>query len=232
MERSAPPPDFRDVIAKTYKEQAIFFLNAFWLEHKNDAEQIWQYNAKMVELDQPKGKEGCELDEFNSHRFLEHWGETKTVVKLRELLMGIGLNRNKKMSLIEYLLCKYNRTVNEALARPQGTGTVTNITDDLIKAQRALDDVNSEIQKIEKRKAELEAVASGTGVRAGSAKAELASLLDRDNTDLNRALLTAEAALRKAGGSPAPPGLLYWMGRELEEMKKYRPQSKGGVSRT
>jgi hypothetical protein len=51
-------------------------------------------------------------------------------------------------------------------------------------------------------------------------------LLKADPTDLNRALITAEAAVRKAGGAIGPPGSMWWMCRELEEMKKYRPQRK------
>jgi len=34
---------FKTVTAKNYKDQAIFFLNAFWPEHGKDAEDIWKY---------------------------------------------------------------------------------------------------------------------------------------------------------------------------------------------
>ena len=38
-------------------------------------------------------------------------------------------------------------------------------------------------------------------------------MCSKDLTDLNRALLTAEAAVRKLGGSgvDVPPGTLWWM---------------------
>jgi hypothetical protein len=89
---------FKQVTGLTYAKQAQFFLNvtfAFYiflffsgllggyvyyrnhiniLEHKNDAETVWKYAHKMIELDQPKGKEGNDLDEFNAHRFLEQNG--------------------------------------------------------------------------------------------------------------------------------------------------------------
>eukprot|EP01087_Luapelamoeba_hula_P009793 TRINITY_DN255_c0_g1_i2.p1 TRINITY_DN255_c0_g1~~TRINITY_DN255_c0_g1_i2.p1 ORF type:complete len:230 (+),score=61.25 TRINITY_DN255_c0_g1_i2:72-761(+) len=219
--------DFSEVIAKTYKEQAIFFLNAFWPEFHADAERVWAYVQKMAELDQNKGKEGNELDEFSSHRFLEFWQETATVMRLRDMLRDLGLNRNKKMSLIEYLVVKYRQTVQELLRRPQGTN------EELVKAQRALDAVNTEIQKIETRKRELEQASGGTGIRAMQAKNELAQLLGADPTDLNRALLTAEAAVRKAQrmGGEAAAGHLWFLERELTEMKKYKPKSQGGISR-
>ena len=84
---------------------------------------------------------------------------------------------------------------------------------------------STEISKIESEKRQLRELAAGTGIKAMKAKNELAQICNRDMTSLNRALLTAEAAVRKAGGSGVdiPPGTLWWMQRELEEMKKYRP---------
>ena len=48
-------------------------------------------------------------------------------------------------------------------------------------------------------------------------------------TDLNRALITAEAAVRKAQklGGGAAQGALWWVDRELQEVKRYKPR--GGV---
>jgi len=223
--------DFTDLIQKPYKEQSQFFLNAYWNEHgASDAELVWQNTQKFQELDLQKGKEGNELDEFNSHRFLEFFKETQTIIGLRELLSAAGIDRKKRMSLIEYLLCKYKHTIHELIAKPQVTqkgAPAGPPSEDFIKAQQALAAVNNEIQKIEKKKSELETAAAGSGVKAMQAKNELSQLLNQDNTDLNRALLTAEAAVRKAGGS-GPLGSVWWMGRELEELKKYKPQAKGG----
>lgn len=68
---------FKEVTAKNYSDQAKFFLNAFWKEYSNDAEKIWVYTWKFIELDFEKGKEGSDLDEFNAHRFLEKLGYYK-----------------------------------------------------------------------------------------------------------------------------------------------------------
>jgi len=77
------------------------------------------------------------------------------------------------------------------------------------------------------KKKELEEKAAGTGVKANAAGNELQQLLCGDQTALNRAVLTAEAAVRKCqklGGSAM--GSLWWLDRELEEAKKYKPQRK------
>jgi len=197
-------------------------LNAFWAECSGEAENVYKYWQKIVALDTEKKKEGCDLDEFNAHRFLEQNGETKRVVELRESLREIDKDFNKRMALIEFLLFRYKQTVKELLARPQGTN------EDLIKAQEALRTVNKEIEKIEAQKADLQEKSKAPGVKGIQAKNLLDQLLNQDNTELNRDLLLAEAAVRKAqkqGGSAAA-GALWWVERELAEAKKYKPKSK------
>lgn len=66
---------------KPYIEQAHWFMNGFWQEVEFDAESIWKVVHKFIELD-PKKKEGNELDEFWSHKFLESQGETLTVIQV------------------------------------------------------------------------------------------------------------------------------------------------------
>jgi len=211
---------FKDVVSRKYSAQAVFWLNAYWLEHGKDAEKVWGYVQLFIKLDTAKGKDGCDVDEFWSHKFLESLGDTLTVVAMREVFREIDLDFNKRMSLIEYLVFKYKVSVKELLARPQGTN------EDLVKAQQALEKVQEEIAKIEKKKAELEEKAKAPGVKGMQGKNELQQLLTADPTELNRAVLTAEAAVRKAQklGGVAAQGALWWVERELEEAKKYKPR--------
>eukprot|EP01121_Diplochlamys_sp_Union-15-3_P016750 TRINITY_DN575_c0_g1_i1.p1 TRINITY_DN575_c0_g1~~TRINITY_DN575_c0_g1_i1.p1 ORF type:complete len:225 (-),score=51.59 TRINITY_DN575_c0_g1_i1:74-748(-) len=212
--------DFKGVTSRNYADQAKFFLNAFWKEFSKEAETVWGLCNKFVELDFENKKDGTSLDEFNAHRVLESLGETKRVVELRESLREADLNFDKRLALIEYLLFRYKQTIKVLMSRPQGTN------EELIKAQQALENVQKEIEKIEKKKNELEKKADGSGVSANAAKNELSQLLSADQTDLNRALLKAEAAVRKAqkmGGTSAP-GTMWWLERDLAEMKKYKPQ--------
>lgn len=67
---------FKKVTAKTYEDQGKFFLNAFWKEYSEEAENIWSYAQKIIALDTQKGKQGSDLDEFNAHRFLEQMGKS------------------------------------------------------------------------------------------------------------------------------------------------------------
>uniref|UniRef100_A0A2P2IEW5 TolA-like protein n=1 Tax=Hirondellea gigas TaxID=1518452 RepID=A0A2P2IEW5_9CRUS len=90
-----------------YKDQAIWFLNAFWAEHGSDAEGVWNYTNKMIELDEKNGTGGNEIDEFTAHRFLEQTEDTMTVRELRETLREIDIDTNKMVSLTEYLIFHY-----------------------------------------------------------------------------------------------------------------------------
>jgi len=113
-------PTLLEVTRKNYAEQAKWFLNAFWSSGaKEAAEDVWTFANKFIELDHEKKKNGNELDEFWSHKFLESQGETLTVVELRQKLSKIDQDKNKKMALMEYLLFKYDKDVNECLTAPQ-----------------------------------------------------------------------------------------------------------------
>mmetsp|Transcript_11152 Transcript_11152/g.12275 ORF Transcript_11152/g.12275 Transcript_11152/m.12275 type:complete len:236 (-) Transcript_11152:52-759(-) len=228
---------FKEVTAKVYKDQAKFFLNAYWpeLRGSDELEKIWQWTHKFIELDHEKEDQGSDLDEFNAHRFLEQLGITQRVVELRESLREVDMDFNKRMALIEYLLYTYKKqmgtdfTIKVLLSRPQGSVAHPEV----MKAMDAVNAVNQEINKIEKEKKRLEELSKGTGVKAMQAKQQLAALLCADPTALNRALVTAEAALRKVqkiygsgegDGNGAAQGTLWWMSREIEEAKKYKPQ--------
>jgi len=220
MTDSAEMTEFKRVTAYNYRKQACFFLNAYWKELSGEAENIWGYWTLIVKLDEKKKAEGNDVDEFIAHVFLEKLGETKRVVELREELRAIDLDRNKRMALIEFLLFHYKKTISDLLSRPQGTDEA------LEKAQAALDAVQAEINKIEDKKKQLKAIADGpAGVKANAAANELEQLMKADPIELNRAIITAEAAVRKAQkeGNIAAAGTSWWLNRELEEQKKYKP---------
>ena len=69
----------------TYKEQAVWFLNAFWEAGlpkgggiQDQAEKFWAYVEKAASIDNAKAG-GHALDELEAHRFLESFDEAHTV---------------------------------------------------------------------------------------------------------------------------------------------------------
>lgn len=119
------------VTAKTHTDQGIWWLNAFWADGAEAyKEDIWtmvhqfievqtgdkkRYGKRMVEI-----KEDSDLDEFKSHRILELMGEVLTVLALRKRLKALDIDNNKRMSITEYLLAKYEKTPDEIVNCAQG----------------------------------------------------------------------------------------------------------------
>jgi len=166
------------VSSQPYAHQAQFFLNAFWGEYQTEAEACWKFVHGFQKLDNVKGKEGNELDEFWSHKFLETHGDTMTAIQMRNALKEIDIDCNKRMSFIEYALWKYKQTVKELLSRPQGdnSGEIAKAQAMLAAVQKALElsERRAEEAKTALREAETrEADAKRSEAEAAAAKAEL-----------------------------------------------------------
>jgi hypothetical protein len=163
MSASAWKDRFAALTAKTHSQQGIWWLNGFWEEGvSKDAEQIYQWVQKFKELEfggkvfEVKGKakekfaeykEGSDLDEFNSHRFLESVGETLTVVELRKRLEGLDLDKNRRLALSEYLLSRYKKTPQQLVDAP-GEGQNKQ---EIEKAEKAVAEANAAVEQVQQK---------------------------------------------------------------------------------
>lgn len=148
MNDAAIATRFTELTHMKFAEQAKWYLNGFWKDGaEQEAEMIWKYTQKFIELDDKKKAEGCELDEFQAHKFLESLGETLTVVALREKLRKIDLDCDGKVALLEYLTFRYNKTVKEIINAPQGDNTaeINEATAKLQAVQDALVDLQNQL---------------------------------------------------------------------------------------
>lgn len=138
---AAPKTDMdklKELSAKPYKQQAVWFLNAFWATGPafgtedvegaakdgdaadDKAEKVWKYCQKVIEIDAKRGEAGSELNEFDAHRLLEAFDATLTVRKMREVLQEIDLDFDKKVSLTEFLIYKFAVDWKVLVNAPQG----------------------------------------------------------------------------------------------------------------
>jgi len=117
---AAQQAGWNEIVTKKYSDQAIWFMNGFWSEVQPHAEEIWKWVELFSELDQDKKADGCELDEFWSHKFLESLGQTMTVIEMREKFRTIDVDFNKRMSLTEYLAYHFKKSIQEVIDAPQG----------------------------------------------------------------------------------------------------------------
>lgn len=164
-----------------------------------------------------------------------HPGEMMTAIKRKlELKEKVDVNFDGRVSMLEYLLYQYQEFANPAdfVHRSQMQGDEH---PEITKARLALEEVNKRIRAYEAEKARLQAIAdSGSGVKALGARNMLAQIDSSPLKDeLNKALITAEAAVRIAtrkfggvgGGSAGSyeqpqAASIWWMNRDLEEKKK------------
>jgi len=112
--------------------------------------------------------------------------------------------------------------------------------------QKAITELNAQEKAYNKKKEELTRKSndeSTTLVARNKSKNELSQHLAEDPLPLRKAKLTSEAAAKKAEkalldaqnyleevkkNATGGKGALWWIGRELQEAKKYMPQKKGG----
>jgi len=215
---------------KSFKGQAIFFLNAMWHEHSDEAEKFYALRLLFEEIagDTNKASDGMhDLNDVGAARVFERMKETMTAIERRNKFRDIDIDGNNRMGLLEYAVYKYKVDVKTLMNRPQGTNEAVK------KAQKALRVVLNEISKIEADKATFnKIIAEKTGVKAIRAKASLAQLLSADRLPFNRAKITAEAAVRKAEKSKdvSCQGQIWWLKREMREAKSYK--AKGGIDKS
>jgi hypothetical protein len=142
------PPQLSHVNNLVYKEQAIWFLNAFWVtgpkfgSNPTASEEVWTFHKTCVELDRDKKEEGNELNEFDAHRLIEKCDSALTVQEMRRVLKEIDVDFNKMVSLTEFMIYKFGVDWHELVNAPQGCdmGAIN-------QAQAGLDNANKMLQQ-------------------------------------------------------------------------------------
>jgi len=260
---------FSEVAKRPFNQQAVSFLNAYWAEVNSEAEFIYTVAWETIKYADMHSKgisliykydEGHDLDfdiglyfyeqlckytddpkhSENVDKYQRSKPTMMTAIKRKqELRDEVDVNFDGRISFLEYLLYQYKDVANPAdfCFRSMNHDEHPEIR----KARLALEEVNKRIRAYEEEKARLTSESQGEGVKALGAKNMLAQIDSGPLKDeLNKALITAEAAVRIAskkyggggggsggGGDGASDGAIWWMNRDLEEKKKrYGPQKK------
>jgi len=166
----------KDLATKTYKAQAVWFLNSFWDQHQGEAERLWNWVHKLQTLDIQKGKDGNEVDELKAHVLLEFFKETMTVREMRDNLKETGAITGvvKMVPLIHLLIYRYRSDWHYLVNAPQGSNQK-----EIEEAQRLLEAVLAAFAEAESkakasRAALKEAEAREAEAKAAEAKAKQA----------------------------------------------------------
>ena len=169
----------------TYKEQAVWYLNAFWegglaggKKAGDDPEQIWQYVEKASVIDDAKAT-GNALDEMEAHRFLESFNEAHTVLQMRSQLRKTGAlaqnERPKEVPLTHFLLDKFEVDWHKLVNAAQGDNSAQ-----IAEAQDKLQAVSVAFDASSKADAEAAAALREALARENSAKEREAEAVSRE----------------------------------------------------
>jgi len=254
---------FNEVTAKPFNEQAVAFLNAYWPEIHTQAEFIFTVSWETIKYADMHSKgislrhlyeEGHDLDFDITLYFYEQlvkfvedeknrsWASAPyqlsqpammtSIKRKQELREKVDVNFTGRISMLEYLLHQYREYANPADFCKRSMNTSEH--PEIRAARLALEEVNKQIKAYEAERYRLTEESKLPGVKGLTALNMLAQLDSSPLAEkLNRALITAEAAVRIAvrkfggqggggGDSSAGPteGALWWMTRDLEEKKR------------
>jgi hypothetical protein len=252
---------FNEVAAKPFQQQAVSFLNAYWPEVHTQAEFIFSVAWEVIKYADMNSKgisllhlynEGNDLDFDIGLYFYEQlckfvedsknakWASSEfemsqptmmTALKRKqELREKVDVNFDGRVSFLEFLLYQYKDVANPADFCQRSMNHDEH--PEIRAARLALEEVNRRIKAYEAERYRLETESKLPGVKGLKAVNELAQLDSSPLAEqLNKALITAEAAVRIAvrkfggaggGGEGAGPtqGALWWMSRDLEEKQK------------
>jgi len=161
------------------------------------------------------------------------------LIRKQELRDKVDVNFDGRISFLEYLLYQYQNVANPADFCKRSMGHDEH--PEVKKARLALEEVNRRIAAYEEEKDRLTKIseAEKNSVKGLGAKNLLAQIDSGPlKEELNKALITAEAAVRMAvkkfggstgsgGGGGDSEGALWWMNRDLlEKQKKYGKKEK------
>jgi len=163
------------------------------------------------------------------------------IVRKKELREKVDVNFDGRISFLEFLLYQYKASPKDLMDR--SSGKQSELPPEVLAAMRALEEVNKRVRAYEAEKTRLTEESDLPGIKGLKAKNELAQLNSSPLWEqLNKALITAEAAVRIASrkygvhatGQVATGsnvvrtnGTMWWLERELRAKKeKYGPQAK------
>eukprot|EP00808_Paulinella_micropora_P015197 g28452.t1 len=241
---------FNTITDSSYREQCVFFLNAFWPEYFSDEikagkakarenrEDLWKDYQLIIKLDKMQhtalmqaresaGKETSEWDETTAKGLESNWAfkffeeKKNTMTAIAFKAAFKAIDANSDGWMAMIEYLLYKHGQTVVELLKRPQAT----TPELEAAKVALKEIQSQIDKIESQKEALRKKAEGTGVAAKNAKAELSQLYVSDFEEINVACVKAESALKKAAKKvKTAPGSIWFMQREIEEQRKYSPK--------
>jgi len=215
---------FIELCKQDTDSQTQLFLKSFIFALEGDSwKQVVELSKKFAKYIDNARIDEPDVNDLNAAQaadFLQQNGKTRTAVQRREELKDVDLNKDDRISFIEYLLLHYKAMILTEYYKRHKTQPKEDLSNDAIgvvnvgeklleelftmpaglsaELEKAIDDFYAAKRAREKKYKELETLANGTSVKAFAAKNEMAQMDSQDGTETNRLELTLNAARRKA----------------------------------
>eukprot|EP00461_Guttulinopsis_vulgaris_P003225 UN03226 len=197
----------KEVTAKNYRDQAIFYLNAFWNDStkpaSEEAEQVYQLITDFSKEDHIKGKNGNELNAVQAFNVLQRRGQTLTALELKAQLRKVDIDANGEMALAEYLLFINGRDPVAFVTNPQGAVDPVKmkaLEDKMAQLSATFDALNTQLAAEAKAAEEAKVAEAAAVEQEAAAKAAEAKALEEEAA---AKAAEAEAVAEKANADAA-----------------------------
>jgi len=218
---------FADITNSVVDEQAQSFLRSFVLQFQGNFEEVLDLASEFKHM-VPEGQRNQfkDLELVDALRFLEKRKETLTATALKEAILIMDINNDKRVAFVEYCLWKFQKVPGvtvKLLLNPPKLSHADAETAAII--QKAIEEYTAAIKVREDREnkiAKLESLIeeNPNSVKGKQYAAELAQLKAADLLEQNRREITAGANKRKADKLAQDPFLLEQKRLEEEAKKK------------
>jgi phage gp36-like protein len=223
---------------RNYTFQLAFYLNAYPETDEKDREFAFRnvyLNFQKFDKDQwaAEGKDPRDYLEVGSvtlewaHKFFETVEAPLTQLEFKKVFKEIDVTKDNRLSLLEYLMYRYKKSIQDIAARPQVANPA------IAQAQAQVDAANAAIDAFTAKMAVLEEkVATLTGVKKSMAQNEIDQNKNEDllNKKYNADLAHAEKALRTAIAKKIPGASgQAWVAARIETNKVVPLKATGKV---
>jgi hypothetical protein len=205
------------------EQRELIFTRYYKGMQKMDKDQ-WAANGKNVRDYLETGNLSLEWGaKFTEIIFKEEKREPLTYTQFQKEFKEIDSTRDKKLSLVEFLVWHLNTSIKDLMAGSQ-------LNDfDISNKRQALNTANAAPEAWEKKKQGMEEIIkNGSAVESARTRNELKQhdLQKPDPMDVNTAQNNYDRAVKKAKKSSNPPGLVWWQARLVREENDLKPQKK------
>eukprot|EP01103_Thecamoeba_quadrilineata_P006748 TRINITY_DN16485_c0_g1_i1.p1 TRINITY_DN16485_c0_g1~~TRINITY_DN16485_c0_g1_i1.p1 ORF type:complete len:257 (+),score=93.11 TRINITY_DN16485_c0_g1_i1:44-814(+) len=232
---------FKDLVNKDVDTQVEFFLKSFIFALEDKWKDVATLGKTYKDYIFALGEGNSDLNPTQAADFLQKNGKTRTAIQRREELKDIDLDKNDRITFIEYLLLHYKAMILTEYYKRTGTASAHDLSNDAIgvtgvgpqlldelftfpvgldpELERAIEEFTQQKREKETKIKDLKGKAAAGGVKGLAAENELKQVEAADQTSMNRIELTLNAAKKRASKTSSEVALNAKKKKEEEEQK-------------